>query len=88
LVEATDVLVKQYIFFNKGVNRGIVSLKRINVVVRVCHVHERDEDKFFYVYLSLFLCLHVHLPFDEFTMVVLCLLNIVPTEELPEDFLL
>jgi len=45
--------------FDLGVSRNIVSLKRVNVVDCVCHGCEREEDEFFYVYLSLFPRLHV-----------------------------
>jgi len=38
----------------KGVDRGIVSLKRVSAVERVCHGQEGVAEKFFYMYMCHF----------------------------------
>jgi len=47
---------------------------------RVCHGRENAPVDFFYVYSTLFVDLKVTLSFDEFTMDVLRILNIAPTQ--------
>ena len=62
------------------VSRDIVSLERVSVVERACHGQEEAADKFFYMYMCHFSQLHIRLPFDDFTMRVLFLLNVAPTQ--------
>jgi len=64
----------------KGVDRGIVSLERVSVVERVCHGQEGAADEFFYMYMCHFSQLHLRLALDDFTMGVLCQLNVAPTQ--------
>ena len=70
----------------KGVDRGIVSLERVSVVERICHGQEGADDKFFYMYMCHFSQLHFRLPLDDFTMGVLCQLNVVPTQLHPNSW--
>jgi len=64
----------------RDVSRDIVSLERVSTVECVCHGQEGLTDKFFYMYMCHFSQLHVRLPFDDFTMGVLRLLNVAPTQ--------
>ncbi|QCE14637.1 hypothetical protein DEO72_LG11g1640 [Vigna unguiculata] len=54
----------------KGVSGGIVSLETVSAIDRVCHRQEGATEKFFYMYMCHFSQLHVRLPLDDFTMVV------------------
>jgi len=71
---------------SKGVSRGIVSLKRVNAIDRVCHGQEGATEKFFYMYMCHFSQLHVRLPLDDFTMDVLRALNVAPTQLHPSSW--
>jgi len=53
---------------------------------RVYHGQENGPQDFFYVYTYLFTNLHVTLPFDEFTMGVLMILCIAPTQLPPNSW--
>jgi len=70
----------------RDVSRDIVSLERVSVVECVCHDQEGAAEKFFYMYMCHFSQLHVRLPFDDFTMGVLCLLNVAPTQLHPNSW--
>jgi len=70
----------------KGVNRGIVSMERVSAIDRVCHGQEGATEKFFYMYMCHFSQLHVRLPLDDFTMGVLCELNVAPTQLHPNSW--
>ena len=50
------------------------------VTDRVCHGRENAQVDFFFVHSTLFVDLHVTLPFDNFTMGVLRTLNVAPTQ--------
>jgi len=47
---------------------------------RVCHGRENAPHDFFFVYNNIFSDLHITLPFDDFTMGVLRILNVAPTQ--------
>ena len=64
----------------KGVSGDIVSLERVNAIDRVRHGQEGATEKFFYMYMCHFSQLHVRLPLDDFTMGVLRVLNLAPTQ--------
>ncbi|BAT87747.1 hypothetical protein VIGAN_05114400 [Vigna angularis var. angularis] len=64
-------------------SKDIVSLKRASDIDCVCHGKESYEDDFFYDYTNIFTQLHVWIPFDEFTIGVLRLLNVAPTQVHP-----
>jgi len=49
------------------------------VTDHVCHGRENAPHDFFFVYNTFFADLHVTLPFDDFTMGVLRILNVAPT---------
>jgi len=69
----------------RDVSRDIVSLERVSAVERVCNGQEGVADKFFYMYMCHFSQLHVRLPLDNFTMGVLRLLNVAPTQIHPNN---
>ena len=52
----------------------------------VCHGREGATEEFFYMYMCHFSQLHIRLPFDEFTMGVLRLLNVAPTQLHPNNW--
>jgi len=68
----------------KGVSGGIVSLERVSAIDRICHGQEGATEKFFYMYMCHFSQLHVQLPLDDFTMGMLCALNVAPTQLHPK----
>jgi len=57
----------------------------VSVVDCICHGREGATSDFFYMYSSMFAKLHVRLRFDEFTMGVLRLLNVAPTQLHPNS---
>ncbi|QCE03630.1 hypothetical protein DEO72_LG8g1655 [Vigna unguiculata] len=72
--------------FEKGARRDIVASKRVSAVECVCHGREGVDEEFFYMYMCHFSQLHIRLSFDEFTMGVLRLLNIAPTQLHPNSW--
>jgi len=56
------------------------------VIDRVCHGRENAPVDFFFVYSTLFVDLHVTLPFDNFTIGVLRTLNVAPTQLHPNSW--
>jgi len=64
----------------------IVSLKRVSVIYNVCHSREQYNEELFYMYMCHFVQLHIRLPFDNFTMGVLRLLNVAPTQLHPNSY--
>ncbi|QCD78692.1 hypothetical protein DEO72_LG1g2328 [Vigna unguiculata] len=71
--------------FEKGARRDIVLLERVIVVECVCHNRDGAVEEFFYMYMCHFSQLHIRLPFDEFTMGVLHLLNVALTQLHPNN---
>ena len=53
---------------------------------RVCHGRENAPHDFFFVYSTLFSHLHVSLPFDDFTVSILRILNVAPTQLHPNSW--
>jgi len=80
VVAATEVVAELYFHFLEGCLKGIVALERVSVVECVCHDQKGAAEEFFYMYMCHFLQLHMRLSFDEFTMGVLRLLNVAPTQ--------
>jgi len=72
--------------FEKGAQRDIVAPERVTVVECVCHGREGSVEEFFYMYMYHFSQLHIRLPFDEFTLGVLRLLNVAPTQFHPNSW--
>ena len=60
--------------------------ERVTVVECVCHDREVAAEEFFYINMCHFSQLHIRLPFDEFTMGVLRLLNVGPTQLHPNSW--
>ena len=54
----------------------MVSIEKCSVIDNVCHGREGSESDFCYMYGCFFTDSHVRLPFKEFTMGVLCVLNV------------
>jgi len=53
---------------------------------RVCHGQENAPHDFFFVYSTFFSHLHISFPFDDFTMSVLRILNVAPTQLHPNSW--
>jgi len=62
-----------------GPNEAIV-VDICGVTYHVCHSRENASVNFFFVYNTFFADLHINLPFDGFTMGVLRILNVAPTQ--------
>jgi len=73
-------------FFEKGARRDIIAPERVTTVECMCHGQEGAAEEFFYMYMCHFSQLHIRLPFDEFTMGVLRLLNVAPTQLHPNSW--
>ncbi|QCD82377.1 Transposase putative [Vigna unguiculata] len=76
----------EWVATDKGARRDIVVPERVTAVECVCHGRERAAEDFFYMYMCHFSQLHIRLPFDEFTMGVLQLLNVAPTQLHPNSW--
>jgi len=63
----------------EGFSDGALSLHRCRKHETVCLGRGRKPKDFFYFYSCLISDIHVHFPFDEFTMKLLCILNVTPT---------
>jgi len=72
--------------FERGADASTVAIERVSVVEVVCHDREGLEGDFFYMYACMFTKLHVRLPLDEFTMGVLRLLSVAPTQLHPNSW--
>jgi len=70
----------------KGTPLNILSLVRVSVVECVCHDRGEAEEGFFYMYMCHFSQLHMQILFDNFTMGVLWLLNVAPTQLHPNSW--
>ena len=72
--------VEAYAILDEDSPDEVVSLDRVARVDNACHGREGYSDEFFYMYVVLFTNLHVRLPFDEFTVGVLRILNVAPSQ--------
>jgi len=72
--------------FEKGARRDIIAPERVTALECACHGREGATEEFFYMYMCHFSQLHIHLPFDEFTMGVLRLLNVAHTQLHPNSW--
>ena len=72
-------LASVYIF-ERGADPNTVLVGRTSGIDCVCHGREGAENDFFFMYAALFYKLHVRLPLDDFTMGVLRLLTVTPTQ--------
>jgi len=66
--------------FERGVWKDIVALERVRAIDCVCHGQEEAFEKFFYMNMCHFLHLYARLSFNDFTIGVLRLLNVGPTQ--------
>jgi len=71
-VESVDIVLE-------GVPNGALALRRCREFEIVCLGREREAKDFFYFYSCLISDIHVRFPFYEFTMEMLCILNVAPT---------
>jgi len=62
----------------EGVSNGVFAFHRCREFETICLDRGRKAKDFFYFYSCLILDIYVHFPFDEFTMEVLCVLNVAP----------
>jgi len=60
-------------------------MEKCSVSDRVCYGREEGEPDFFFMYSAFFTDVHVRLPLDEFTMGVLRILNVAPTQLHPNS---
>lgn len=65
---------------------GIVSMEKCSIIDRVCHGREDSGSNFFFIYGAFFIDTRVRLPFDEFTIGVLHILNVAPTQLHPNSW--
>jgi len=72
--------------FERGFDPDTMRVERVSAVECVCHGREGASADFFYVYSCMFVKLHVRLPLDNFTMGVLRLLNVAPTQLHPNSW--
>lgn len=63
----------------------VVATNSCNHTDQVCHDRENGPQDFFFVYTCLFNDLHIILPFDEFIMGVLRILNVASTQLHPNS---
>jgi len=72
--------------FERGFDLDTMIVERVSVVECVCHGREGASSDFFYMYSCMFVKLHIRLPFDAFTMGILKLLNVAPTQLHPNSW--
>jgi len=72
--------------FTSGKTSTELFAERCTSIDNVCHGREDHDHDFFYIYRCLFTDSHVRLPFDEFTMGVLRILNVAPTQLHPNSW--
>jgi len=77
---------KKYDSLADIVDDRIVSVERARSGDSVCHGREGHSHDFFYMYSTLVSDLHVCLPFDDFTMGVLRVLNVAPNQLHPNSW--
>ena len=66
--------------FANSISDGSLIVEQCLAIDNVCHGQEDHDSDFFFMYTCLFMDSHVHVPFDEFTIGVLCTLNVAPTQ--------
>ena len=81
----TEFLLKHPVL-KPGVHSHYFSVVPCGSAERVCMGRPGAGPPFFYMYICFFSDLHVTLPFDEFTMGVLRVLNVAPTQVHPNTW--
>ena len=79
-------LLSEKSFLTLNCPPGAIMADICGVIDRVCHGRENAPVDFFFVYSTLFVDLHVTLPFDNFTIGVLRTLNVAPTQLHPNSW--
>jgi len=77
---------KKYDILADTVDDRSISVERAMSGDSVCHGRKGHSHDFFYMYSTLVSDLHVRLPFDDFTMGVLRVLNVAPTQLHPNSW--
>jgi len=72
--------------FTTGKTSTEMYAERYMPIDNVCHGQEGHGHNFFYIYPCMFTNYVVRLPFDKFTMDVLCTLNVGPTQLHPNSW--
>jgi len=72
--------------FERVFDLDTMRVERVSAVECVCHGREGATADFFYMYSCMFVKLHVRLLFDNFTIGVLRLLNVAPTQLHPNSW--
>lgn len=75
-----------YRIFADDIPEGAMSVERCSAIDNVCDGQESYLTDFFFMYACLFTDSLVWIPFDEFTMGVLCTLNMAPTQLHPNSW--
>jgi len=81
-----DKVIARALVVRSGLPSDILIAEICGYTDRVCHGRENAPVDFFYVYTTLFTDLRVTLPFDDFTMDVLLILNLSPTQLHPNSW--
>jgi len=79
-------LCKKVEMIASTINEHIVSIKQAKSGDNVCHGWEGHSHDFFYMYSTLVTNLHVCLPFDDFTMGILRVLNVASSQLHPNSW--
>ena len=72
--------------FERGARKDMVALERVSTVDCVCHGQNEASEEFFYMYMCHFSQLYIRLPFYDFTIRVLRLLNVAPMQLHPNSW--
>jgi len=78
-VDSVDIVLE-------GVPNGSFALRRCREFETVCLGKGKERKDFFYFYSCLTSDIHVRFPFDNFTMEVLCILNVAPSQLHPNSW--
>jgi len=83
-------MVNKYVvvvpMFTLGKTSTYLFAERCTLIDNVCHGREGHDHNFIYIYPCMFTDSNICLPFNEFTMGVLCTLNVAPTQLHPNSW--
>jgi len=81
-----DQFLSENSFFTPNCLSDAIVTDICGMTDRVCHDRKNALHDFFFVYNTFFADLHITLPFDNFTMGVLRILNVAPTQLHPNSW--
>jgi len=84
--DSLDKILSENSFLSLECSSKAITADICGVTDRVCHGRENAPHNFFFVYNTFFVDLHITLPFDNFTMGVLRILNVAPTQLHPNSW--